>query len=397
MDMENRVWNILLVEDDEDDYLLTRSMLTEASGAKYQLEWAPTYDRAKAFLLAKEYHAVLMDYQLGPHTGLELVREVAANGFKAPIILLTGQDNYELDLQAMEAGVTDFLVKNDVTPLLLERSIRYSILQRRNEEALRAAKADLENRVIERTQEITNKNLALEAEITERKRVQGELAEMQRRLLDHAEIERLQLARELHDGPMQDLYGITFQLDTIIADIEAGQVANLLRGLKDRVLEVINALRSISRELRPPSLAPYGLEKAIRSHVEGLRQAHPELHISLYLDPDGQSLSEGARMALFRIYQTAITNVIRHAGAQRAEVRLTLDTQHALLEIQDNGRGFNLPNRWITLARQGHMGLVGAVERAEAAGGKLEVETQPGSGTLIRVQVPRQTDNAKAG
>jgi signal transduction histidine kinase len=189
---------------------------------------------------------------------------------------------------------------------------------------------------------------------------------------------------------MQELYAITFQLDTVIAELEAGQGTGALRGMKDRILEVINALRSISRELRPPSLAPYGLEKAIRSHVENLRQAHPELHVSLYLDSDGQELPEGARMAMFRIYQTAITNVIRHADAGRAEVRFTLHPQQAMLEIQDNGRGFTLPNRWITLARQGHMGLVGAVERAEAAGGSLQVETQPGQGTLIRVTVPRQ-------
>ena len=387
--MENRGWNILLVEDDEDDYILTKTMLAEANGGKYQLEWAPSYDEAKKALLVNTYAAVLMDYKLGPQTGLDLVREVAANGYSAPIILLTGQNNYELDLAAMEAGVTDYLVKQDVTPLLLERSIRYSILQRQNEVALRAAKQDLENRVIERTQEITNKNIALEAEIAERKRIEGELAEMQRRLLDHAENERLQLARELHDGPMQDLYGITFQVDTIVADLQEGQSPETVRGLKNQILEVINALRSISRELRPPSLAPYGLEKAIRSHAENLRQAHPELRISLYLEPDGQSLAEGARMALFRIYQTAITNILRHAGAQRAEIRFTLDTEHATLEIQDNGRGFNLPNRWITFARQGHMGLVGAFERAQAAGGKLEIITQPGQGTLVRVRVPR--------
>ena len=394
--METRLWNILLVEDDEDDYILTKNMLSNGRGSKYNLEWVSTYEQGKTAMLSNGFDAVLMDYRLGHRTGLDLIREVASQGYKAPIILLTGQDTYELDLQAMEAGVTDYLVKNEVTPLLLERSIRYSILQWQNEEALRTAKAQLESRVIERTQEITNKNLALEAEIAERMRVQGELAEMQRRLLDHAENERLQLARELHDGPMQDLYGLTFQLDTIFANSQDGRDPETIRGVKDRILEVIQALRSISRELRPPSLAPYGLEKAIRSHVENLRAAHPELHISLYLDSDGQSLPEGVRMALFRIYQTAITNVLRHAQAQRAEVRFTMDPMHAQLEIQDNGRGFVLPNRWITLARQGHMGLVGAVERAEAAGGKLTVETQPGQGTLIKVVVPRGHESPNA-
>jgi two-component system, NarL family, sensor kinase len=154
-------------------------------------------------------------------------------------------------------------------------------------------------------------------------------------------------------------------------------------------LQVIQALRSISRELRPPALAPYGLEKAIRSHAETLQQAHPDLKVHLELDTDGQALPEGTRMALFRIYQTAITNVIRHARATQAEVRFNVDPEHVQLEIQDNGCGFQVPDRWIELARQGHMGLVGAAERAEAAGGKLQVESRPGKGSLIRVIVPR--------
>jgi two-component system sensor histidine kinase DegS len=75
-------------------------------------------------------------------------------------------------------------------------------------------------------------------------------------------------------------------------------------------------------------------------------------------------------------------------------VRFVLDQTQACLEVEDNGRGFDVPKRWITLARQGHMGLVGAQERAEAAGGKLLVESRPSKGTLIRVTVPRSSKQA---
>jgi signal transduction histidine kinase len=261
--------------------------------------------------------------------------------------------------------------------------------QKHNEEALLATKAELETRVRERTAELTAKNEALEAEVAERKRMEGELAEMQRRLLDHAESERLQLARDLHDGPMQDLYGLVFQLEGLPEDFDAGDGHQTVASMKERMLAVIESLRSLSRELRPPALAPYGLEKAIRSHAEALRQAHPELAIDLQLDQDGQALPESTRMALFRIYQTAISNVLRHARASQAWVSFRLTREQACLEIKDNGRGFDLPKRWITLARQGHMGLVGALERAEAAGGALDVVSSPEQGTLIRVTVPR--------
>lgn len=387
--MAERQWKILLVEDDEEDYLLTFDMLAESRGIKYHLDWAEDYDRGRQAILSTEYDAILMDYELGPRTGLELTREITSLGCKAPIILLTGRGNLELDMEAMQAGVTDYLSKNEATSASLERTIRYAILQKQTEKALLAAKEELETRVQERTSELMAKNVALEAEIAERMRIEAELAEVQRRLIDRNEAGRIELARDLHDGPMQELYGIIFQLDMLNTENKAENDEPTLESIKEKVLQVIDSLRTTSRELRPPALAPYGLEKAIRSHAETLQQAHPDLKINIQLDSDGQSLPEPVRMSLYRIYQTAVTNVIRHANATTATIRFRIDDQQASLEVQDDGCGFEVPRRWIELARKGHLGLVGAVERAEAAGGRLDVESKPGKGTLIRVTVPR--------
>jgi len=388
--MSDQHWKILLVEDDKEDYLLTKEMLSEAREHRYILDWASDYESGKQAVLSTFFDAILMDYQLGSRSGLDLTREFHALGCKAPIILLTGRGNYLVDMEAMQIGITDYLAKSEATSSSLERTIRYAILQKQNEEALRAAKEELETRVLERTLELTNKNTALETEILERKRIEGELAEMQRRLLDHAENERLNLARELHDGPMQELYGLIFQLETFPADFEAGQISQSIASMKENLLQVIQSLRSISRELRPPALAPYGLEKAIRSHAAGLMSIHPDLHIDLHLDSDGRALPETVRMAMFRIYQTAISNVLRHAQANRVTVRFTMEDEVVRLKIHDNGRGFDVPKRWITFARQGHMGLVGAAERAEAAGGSLMVKSGNGKGTTIQVVIPRE-------
>jgi signal transduction histidine kinase len=134
------------------------------------------------------------------------------------------------------------------------------------------------------------------------------------------------------------------------------------------------------------------LEKAIRSHCEQLKITHLELQFDLHLEPDRQSIPERMRLALFRVYQVALTNVVRHAQASRVVIRLMLDTETVILEIEDDGCGFEVPERWIELARQGHLGLVGATERAEAVGGKMEVKSKPGKGTLIRVVVPHQSN-----
>jgi PAS domain S-box-containing protein len=141
--MEHQDWQILLIEDDEDDFLLTRSALSEANGRKIILEWAPSYEEGRQCLCTKTYHAVLVDYDLGAESGITLISEFTARGYPSPLILYTGRGSYEVDLQAMQAGATLYLTKSETTPLLLERSIRYAIERKQIEAELRSSNAQL--------------------------------------------------------------------------------------------------------------------------------------------------------------------------------------------------------------------------------------------------------------
>lgn len=131
---------VLLVEDDEDDYLLTRDMLQEIEGASFQLDWERNYAVALATLLQRRHDVYLVDYRLGERTGLELLQEAIGGGVRAPIILLTGQGDHAIDLEAMRMGAADFLVKGNFESPLLERSIRYAIQQTLTLDALRQSK-----------------------------------------------------------------------------------------------------------------------------------------------------------------------------------------------------------------------------------------------------------------
>src|SRR6185312_7126296 len=102
---------VLLVEDDDDDHLLTRDLLDEIPGVRVDLEWAASYDAGLKVLRQDRHDVYLFDYRLGLHTGLELLAEAVSRRCKAPVILLTGQGEREVDLQAMKAGAADFLVK----------------------------------------------------------------------------------------------------------------------------------------------------------------------------------------------------------------------------------------------------------------------------------------------
>ncbi len=255
-------------------------------------------------------------------------------------------------------------------------------------EALQAAKNELETRVRERTHELLKANQDLTEEMQERQRMQAELDEVKTRLIDSTESERVNLARELHDGPMQDLYGLTYQLELLRDGLAPQEREQVLDATKLTLEDVISSLRSTAGELRPPALTSFGLEKAIRSHCSVFCQAQPNLKIHLDLDKDGQLLPERTRLALYRIYQVALVNVVRHSHATQVDVRFQLLPDSVVLEVQDNGQGFIPPLRWVELARGGHMGLVGAKERAEAAGGTFEVHSTPGQGTLLRVVLP---------
>jgi len=122
---------VLLVEDDEEDYMLTCGLLDDGYGGRVRIEWASTYENALALLREARHDVALLDHNLGGRTGIELLREAGGASCPMPIVMLTGQSDREIDLLAMRAGAADYLVKGRVTGDLLERSIRYARERRR--------------------------------------------------------------------------------------------------------------------------------------------------------------------------------------------------------------------------------------------------------------------------
>jgi signal transduction histidine kinase len=234
-----------------------------------------------------------------------------------------------------------------------------------------------------------NRELRKQLSSAQSKQSEWDSYEIKSRLRDSREKERLRLAQELHDVPIQDLYGLIYQIDDLRDYVKDADGERILNEHMEMLQRVVNSLRTICRELRPPSLSPFGLEVAIRDHVEKLRDQTSPLTIHLQLMRDQQVLSDSLRLDLFRIYQQAMSNVIRHAEATEVHVRFRWDEHTILLEVEDNGKGFDVPNSWVELVRREHFGLVGLAERLESIHGKLEVVSAVGNGTLVRAIVPR--------
>ena len=134
---------VLLIDDSEDAFLITRHLISKTSTIEVELEWAPDYETGLMRADDQRYHAYLVDYDLGASNGLELIQELKTRGITAPMILFTGKGSDELDVIAIRRGADDYLDKSEQTPALLGRTVRHAIQRSRDLET----RVRLENRL----------------------------------------------------------------------------------------------------------------------------------------------------------------------------------------------------------------------------------------------------------
>lgn len=147
--MEKHRLRVLLIEDDQDDFVLVRDLLSASPVLDCDLEWVETYEAGLEQIRLARHDVYLLDYFLGERNGLELLQTAVEEGCKKPIIFLTGMRDRTVDLQAMEAGAADYLVKSNLTEDLLERSIRYSVRQKQTEMSLSESESNFKRLSLE--------------------------------------------------------------------------------------------------------------------------------------------------------------------------------------------------------------------------------------------------------
>jgi PAS domain S-box-containing protein len=210
------------------------------------------------------------------------------------------------------------------------------------------------------------------------------LQALSQRLVEAQESERRYIARELHDEAGQALSSLKVGLQLLGSEAgrPEGVVARVVE-LQRMVDSVIEGLHRLAVDLRPASLDHMGLVAALRQYAQTVSDQHGLL-VQFEAVGSIERLSSDLETALYRVVQEALTNVIRHAQATRADVLLKQRGDKLIVLVEDNGVGFDL-----TMAKQtGHLGLFGIRERAEMLGGTLVLESRPGSGTTIILEVP---------
>ena len=257
--------------------------------------------------------------------------------------------------------------------------------RKRVENTLRQTQAALEHRVAERTAALSLANEQLTQEITARRQAEEGLHTLSRQVLDAQESERRRLARELHDEIGQALTALKFNLHA------AQRQPDTLKTRLDDSLGIVDytlqQVRNLSLDLRPSMLDELGLVAAVNWYMG--RQAERggfTAHIKAdTLPPD---LCPTIATTCFRVVQEAVTNVIRHAHAEDIWIDLQQTATTVTLTLRDNGGGFDVPAAQERAALGASMGLPGMQERVRLVGGQMRIDSAPGQGTEIYVDLP---------
>jgi len=208
------------------------------------------------------------------------------------------------------------------------------------------------------------------------------------KVLEAAQQERIRLAADLHDGPVQELTALNYGLERVDRRLQThgpDAVRELLGEQKDHLTMVTRTLRSLLSELRPPALDEHGLTGALKLYGDAFAK-QAGINVSVDAQVDERPAPE-VETIVYRITQEALTNVAKHAQARHVWIRLAAGEHAVDLTVRDDGVGFD-PEQAARLLKDGHFGLVGMRERAEMGGGRLDLDSRPDHGTTIHLTLP---------
>ncbi|HEX7091926.1 MAG TPA: sensor histidine kinase [Longimicrobiales bacterium] len=203
------------------------------------------------------------------------------------------------------------------------------------------------------------------------------------RALEAAEEERKRLAQELYSDTAQSLSELMIRLRLARARSDAAAGDAALDEVREGLAAAIERLRRYASDLRPPALDMLGLVPAVEAYARSLAGS-VGLEVQVRTEPVAGLLAPEAELALYRIIQEALSNAARHSGADRVEVRIERDGGRVVATVEDKGRGFDLAEA----ERAGAIGLLGMEERAAWVGGRVRVESEPGRGTRVEIEMP---------
>jgi len=205
------------------------------------------------------------------------------------------------------------------------------------------------------------------------------------------EEERKRISADLHDSVAQWLAAASYRAQTVNALLsgnDSNEAQDELAAMESTIDKSLKELRRVVTGLRPPALDELGLSHALRQSLEDLKTDGVACRFSEVGTP--ARLPSSTEIAVYRLVQEALTNVRKHADATKVNLRLQFQADELLVEVRDNGRGFDLSRTLDSAISVGHMGLLGIKQRVETVGGDIKIKTGEGAGTTIILRLPIQ-------
>lgn len=354
---------LLHLEDSEPDHALAMAYLMRAGihADSRRIETRAEFQAA----LQEPWDIILSDYHLPGFGGLEALQLLRASGLPLPFILVSGQIGEDTAVEAMRNGASDYLLKANLARLApaVEHAIAANEAQRARLEADRELQAS-------------------------RKR----LSELAQHLQTSVEAERQAIAREIHDDVGGSLTALKFELDWIRRHATLPEVQQRAAMALETVSGAIEASQRIMQNLRP-AILEQGLVAALQWMA--LRfEKRTGIGCEFRTSHERMALPPGVPLVAYRTAQEALTNVGKHAQAQRVVIDLSLTGGVLSLEISDDGRGLTKRDR----AKAGSFGLRGLHERASTVGGWIDVSSgKSGTSLILSVPLPHEAGDTTAG
>jgi PAS domain S-box-containing protein len=307
-------------------------------------------------------------------------------------------DSYATEYKHSDGTMLYF--SSTVGPILLDGKVigftvssRDVTLAKQAEVVLQKAHDDLELRVKQRTLELSKVNRDLKKQIQVREKTEKKLREHQQELQTLAselslaeERERRRFAENLHDTISQSLVMAHMKLESLTVDTLPGEVSDSIRQINQMVGHALENTQTLTFELSPPVLHRLGLGPAVESLADRLHSLHG-LKVELVDHGPAEPLAENIGVLLFRAIRELLINVIKHAGMRTAKVTITADSSNVVVDVEDQGAGFD-PSAQKDRPRREGFGLLNIQERLTHLGGSCTIQSKPGKGTRITLSVP---------
>lgn len=341
-------FNLLVIEDNPVDIFLLKKMLSGAPLTFQNIYEADRLEKGCDLLEKKSVQLILLDLSLPDSSGLDSLLGIHKMTNQIPVIILTGLADTNIALEAIKAGAQDYLVKGEFNENVLMRAIQYT----------------LERRKLER-------KLEQEQKLRQHQITAAVLAAQER--------ERKYIGEELHDNINQIITSAKIYISTALTQPPLRE--ELLPKAIDHMTLAIEEIRKLSKKLISPGIKTGSLSELLQNTLTDLELAS-SIQFDLNLNFDENLLREETKIAVYRIIQEQLSNILKHSQATTVSIQLFIDNGKLIIITTDNGKGFDLS------ADRAGVGITNMISRAEMINGEVEITSHPGEGCSIKTSLP---------